>query len=376
MLVTTLPAKAGSFSGHARRNRPRSVLKAPSEPKFQDVLCGVNVPVGHVATALGLAPVYSLRERLFNLRHSTAAATYLGGIRRINRHDSRTSFFRFVREYRKELRPTRVVNGLRKVSPGYSTDVQGFVGNQTMGVRQLPRLFVVKVPALVSCLLVQLRHALASFATSGRALLLARERALCPSELLLRLPIVTRRLYGLTLRGDEKRFQTQVNAYLPAVIGWLGRVSEITREDYVPLPTRLANGDGLDLTLYRPVLLDLEVADVLKIEPPVVFQQATVAVGRELDRVESAFRFEPRIARRIPGLHAPEERLEGFVQFAKCRLGRREVEPRKARQVLPGRLESRRLLTVAHGAFFGLVHVAAISKSKVVQPTMRFKHHI
>ena len=32
LYVTTLPAKAGSFSGYARRNRPRSRLTAPSGP--------------------------------------------------------------------------------------------------------------------------------------------------------------------------------------------------------------------------------------------------------------------------------------------------------------------------------------------------------
>ena len=31
-IVTTLPALAGSFSGHARANAPRSALKAPSGP--------------------------------------------------------------------------------------------------------------------------------------------------------------------------------------------------------------------------------------------------------------------------------------------------------------------------------------------------------
>ena len=93
-LVTTLPAKAGSFSGHALADAPRFVLKAPSEPQY--IQRGVNVPVGYVSAR---AYVYPLRERLLDLRKSTTRATRLRSVPRVYRDNSRTSFFRFVRKY-------------------------------------------------------------------------------------------------------------------------------------------------------------------------------------------------------------------------------------------------------------------------------------
>jgi hypothetical protein len=45
--VTTLPAKAGSFSGNAFPNGIRYRLIAPSER--EDVSCSIHVPVAHVS---------------------------------------------------------------------------------------------------------------------------------------------------------------------------------------------------------------------------------------------------------------------------------------------------------------------------------------
>jgi L-rhamnose mutarotase len=111
--VTTLTAKAVSFSGHARAAAPRYVLVAPSEREY--VACGVDVPIGNVPTR---AIMYPIRERLSYLPRSATRATRLCGVPGVDRHDSRTSLFRFVREYLQKLRPTRVVRGLREPAPG------------------------------------------------------------------------------------------------------------------------------------------------------------------------------------------------------------------------------------------------------------------
>jgi hypothetical protein len=69
-IVTTLPAKAGRVSGNACGDPLRSRLKAPSEPQY--VLCGVNVPLGYVATRAVVQPI---RELVLDLRKCTALAT-------------------------------------------------------------------------------------------------------------------------------------------------------------------------------------------------------------------------------------------------------------------------------------------------------------
>src|SRR3712207_3622136 len=108
MRVTTLTAKAASFSGNAFGIPIRSRLKAPSEP--QDVLCGINVPVGHVsAREAGMHPI---RERLLDLWQSTATATRLRGVLRVNHDASHSSIFRFLSEDVERLRPTCIVRAL------------------------------------------------------------------------------------------------------------------------------------------------------------------------------------------------------------------------------------------------------------------------
>ena len=131
--VTPLPAKASSFSGHVCGNPLRFVLKAPSEP--QDVLCGVDVSVGHVAA--GGAAAYPLRERLFDLRKSTAVATRLRGVLRVYRDNSHPSLFRFGCEDANKPRPACVMRALRKAGSSDALDTQGLVGYQPMPLYQL-----------------------------------------------------------------------------------------------------------------------------------------------------------------------------------------------------------------------------------------------
>lgn len=260
--VTTLSAKADSFSGRACGNPLRCVPRAEPPPEIQYVASGVHVPVCGVATAFSFAAMHPIPERLFDLRRSTTRATDLRGIARINRDDSHTSFFRFMREDVDELRPASVVLGLRKPRSGDARDVQGFVSNQTMRVHQLTSFLVVEIPPLVSRLLVQFRNVSASLAASGRAFLLARQGALRPPELLLSLAVVARRLYRRAIRSDEEALESEVYTDLRPAGARLGRIPEIAGEDHVPLPARVANRDGLDRALDRTVLLDLYMPDI------------------------------------------------------------------------------------------------------------------
>jgi hypothetical protein len=373
--VTTLSAKADSFSGHACGNPLRSVPKAQPEPEY--VPGSVHVPVGNVAARAAMRPI---RERLLDLRHRTARATRLRGVLRVYRNDSHASFFRFACEDVDELSPTGVVRGLREPRAGYALDVEGFVSDETVGIHELSRLLVVEVPALVGRLLVQLRNAVAGLVALGRALLLARQRTLRPPELLLSLAVVARGLYRRAIRGYEEALQSEVYPNSGTVSGSFGGISEVARKDHIPLAAQCPlYRDGFDAPLDRTMQLDLDVPDVLDVEPSgasVILESAAVTVGRELDRTEPAFGLEARVAGTLPRLDPAEERLERFVEPPQSGLSGREVEGRKARRDLPGVPEPSRLFAVGDGPFFGLLHVPTFSKSKVVQAAVSFEHRI
>ena len=181
--MTTLPAKAGSFSGHARANAPRFILKAPSEPQY--VPSCVNVPVYYVAARTAM---YPLRERFLSLWKLAAVAAHLRGVLGLYGDDSSTSLFRFVPEYLEELSPAGIVGGLRKPTPGDASGVEDFVDDEAVSVCQLSSLLVVEIPALVRRFLVQAGNALTRLVASVGALLFSGQRALRPPELLVSLP--------------------------------------------------------------------------------------------------------------------------------------------------------------------------------------------
>lgn len=370
--MTTLPAKAGSFSGHARANAPRFVRKAPSEPQY--VLSGVNVSINDIATQTAMRP---LRERLLDLRHSGARATRLRGVPRVYRDYSHSSTLSLLYEDVNELRPTSIVGGLRKpATTGNAVNVENFTGYQSVAFYQLARLLVVEVLALVSDSLVQLRYTMTSLAASVRALLFPSKPTLRPPELLLSLPVVARRLYGFAIGGDEKGLESKVYADRKAVSGGFGSFAEIAREDRVPLAARLLDRDGLDLALDSTVELDLDVTDMLEVEPPVSLEAAPIAVGWELDGPEPTFGLEARVAGSFPGLHPPKESLKSLVQPSQGSLSGGEVGRREARESPTGLLEPCRLFAIGDRPCFGTVHVPPFAQSEVVEAAVHLKHRI
>ena len=371
--VTPLPAKASSFSGHVCGNPLRFVLKAPSEP--QDVLCGVDVSVGHVAA--GGAGVYPLRERLFDLRKSTAVATRLRGVLRVYRDNSHPSLLRFGCEDANKPRLACVMRALRKAGSSDALDAQGLVGYQPMPPYQSMGLFVVKVPPLVcGDLLVEPGDTLTSFTAAIRALLLPGKRTLSPPELLQSLPVVARRCYDLTTRGGKEALQSEVYADRRSVASGFGSIPNVADEDSVSLTARLLDGNGLYLPRNRAMQLDLDMPDVLEVKPPILLQPATIAVGGKLDQPEAVPVPEAWIARCFTDLQPAEERFEGAIQPPERSLSAKEVGHRKVRLGPVGFLESARLLTIGDDAILGLVDIPAFCESVVVQTAVSFDHRI
>jgi hypothetical protein len=123
--VITLPAQAGSFSGHAPPIGARSVLKARSEP--QNVLRRVQVSICDIATSR--AAMHPIRQRLGKVRQRAAPATCLRRIVRRNCYHRRTSFFRFVRQDLQERTPRDIQRGFGKPTAGDAPNVQIFVND-------------------------------------------------------------------------------------------------------------------------------------------------------------------------------------------------------------------------------------------------------
>ncbi len=119
--------------------------------------------------------------------------------------------------------------------------------------------------------------------------------------------------------------------------------------------------------------LDLDMPDMLEIQPLVVFELASIAVGGELYGIEAVPPLEARVACSFARLNTPEECFKGTVQPSQGRLRTREVGSCKERVRLSRFFELPRLLAVGDGAEFGLVCIPALLQGSVVQPAVRLK---
>jgi hypothetical protein len=153
-------------------------------------------------------------------------------------------------------------------------------------------------------------------------------------------------------------------------------VANIADEDDVPLSAQLLDRDGLYSPLNRAMQLDLDVSDVLEVEPTVVLQSTPITVGRELDEPETLAALEAWVARSFTGLDPTEERSKSPVQPSQSGLGAGEVGFSKVGVALSGLLELAGLLSVGDRPLFGLVDLPAFSEGRVVQAAVGLKHRI
>ena len=136
--VTTLTAKAArfsvSFSGHARRYRPRSLLKAPSEPEY--VLSRVRVPVLNVPARD--AHVSPYRQGLWDTLPAMRA--YLRRESSRDLDNSTASALSLALEYLDKFEPPGVVDGLSKVvTSSQPCDVEVFDRLRTASATPTPQ---------------------------------------------------------------------------------------------------------------------------------------------------------------------------------------------------------------------------------------------
>ena len=93
--------------------------------------------------------------------------------------------------------------------------------------------------------------------------------------------------------------------------------------------------------------LHLDMTSTLKAQLAVVEQSASVAIGRERDRVEAPGGLEAGKSRLVATLHTREECFEGFIQPAKNILAAGKVREREA-AIGTHRLQLIRLIVIVY----------------------------
>lgn len=129
------------------------------------------------------ARVNSHRERL---AHFCATRACLTRATRVNFHQQTPGAFSLVREHEKKVGPSGIVDALGEHSTRQTFDIEIFNGNQAVLINYLPRLFVMKVAALVANVIVEAGEQQRGFTPTVRSLLSSRNTSLQATELRLR----------------------------------------------------------------------------------------------------------------------------------------------------------------------------------------------
>lgn len=321
-----------------------------------------------------LTSVHPVTQAKRCLWEASATAARLGGLPGVHRYHLNTGTCCLVREDREEPGPAGIVGRLGKVQrANHAGNVQILVGDLAIALHQIKRCLVVKVAALIGDSLVKAGKTPHGLSTIYAAFLLARYRALRPSEFGLCFAVELGWLDFLSFTGDEERLQAKVDTHGGGG-GRLDRFAfgEVAGEDHVPAVSLALEASGLDRALNRPVHLDLHVADALESRPSVTGEFGSVADG-ELYRVKSALAPEAGIARFLPVLEPAEEGSKRPVKAFEGSLARREVTGSEVFIFKACKLQDGGLFVVADGDLFGIPSVLSSGEGAVVQAAVRFQ---
>jgi hypothetical protein len=291
--VTTLPANAGSFSGHARPNGPRYRLTARSKPVVLGKLLKAQGLDEHctdlvtrqreAATGAQMPPLTQI------LGHRLAADAGLTGTARVHGYGLPAGSFRLADENSDDLAPRGVTNREgQSMILNHVCDRQRFVADHVERLHQLVRGLVLEVPAHVGNLLVEARDTPPLLGPVVTPALLACQAALGSTQTRLRRTQRLRMLDGLAGIGHQERGQPQVDAHGLAR-GRQGHDGHLTHDDGVPPLSHALERDRLDRAAERAMQLDLERAHALDVEPTIL-ELAAVAVAGEGHAAKAAGR--------------------------------------------------------------------------------------
>jgi hypothetical protein len=264
--------------------------------------------------------VLSVRECLV---HRCPTETCLAGASGIHRDQLPTSVFSFVGEFCEEARPTGIVNRLGQHSSSEALDVQVFHNDCAEVLYQPKRQPVLELVPLISDSSVNLLQKSNNLATTLRAAFTSSNPSLCPPKFRFGLPVPTRVRNCIAVGQSREGFQANVDPDC-MIAGRKWFCFTFDGEADVPLATLTLHGDRLDYPSNRTMQLDFDFPDTLNSER-VAGEFDAIAVTGKSEAVETATRFESRIARRLVPLHSKEERLERLVYPTKNVLAARKI---------------------------------------------------
>ena len=248
-----------------------------------------------------------------SLSHGRAADACLTGAARVYLDQSAPSIFSFVRNLTDKSSPTGIVNRLGKQAACHAFEVQIFDNNRSEILYQPERETMLELVPLIPDSSVNLLEQYNCFAAAIRAFLAPCNLALCASKARFSLSIPSWIRYRWTIRERSEVFEPQVNSNRGVERGqWLGFA--FNREADVPFAA--FDGHSFNLARNRAMQLDCNFSNTLNAKN-ISCEFDAVAVTRKSDAIETASRFESRIARFITALHSVKESLASFVHAPK-----------------------------------------------------------
>ncbi|HEX7330331.1 MAG TPA: hypothetical protein VF290_02460 [Pyrinomonadaceae bacterium] len=253
--------------------------------------------------ATSRARVNALRKRLADFR---SAKTGLRCSPRIDFHKHASSFFRFVREHKHEVRPSSIPNRLRQYAIGESLNVQIFYGYQPVLVNDLSRFLVVKIAPLVPDVIVEARKQKHRFTSAVRSPLSTRNAPLQAPQFVLCRMKPSR--IGNHISGAERseRSYSDINPNHFRAEGKGFRVT-LDAEQHEPSSGFSFNCHRLNRTNYWPMELDVEPP---KVRQPDLGRRESVSYLSEGETIIAPHGSETGIAWFLTVLYPAEERAE------------------------------------------------------------------
>jgi hypothetical protein len=371
--VITLSPKDDSFSGHARRNRPRFVLNARSE-RFECLT--KNVPGGiHIPVKFKAADWTSMNTNMQTLLDNRPTpTTHLGCVGWVHGNQLATSFFRFVCQQFHEHTEPCVVRGKREMFVRcHESEVEVFDGDQRMRVGKITSGFMPVILPLVLDLFMQPGNLLGCLSPAFTPLLPPSQSTVCHPELFKRSSQPSWVFVQIALAGGEKRYQAHVNSdRFPLMYGCAVWIWNINHQVHVPFVVLGLDHHMLDDRSLRnlPVVNDLDFAYVLEIDLDLTlrvrseFTPVTVAVLHALETISA---LEARKSRGLSSIQSSEESTKRFIQSAEKLLKAGGIQQTESVWVLPAQVpEMRPLLCVFHTDAGLLVCVNPLFEREIV----------
>ncbi len=250
--------------------------------------------------------------------HHTAARAHLRGVGGVHGYNSRTSFFRFVRQQVLELAQPRVMGAQGQVMISrHKLEGQVFQGDQPVGVDQFTGHFMPEITALVGDILMpssnlfdRLLSTMTAFPAMGHTPLSApqvNQRNSQPARVFNKLVI--------TQRQQAAQPHIDPNSRSGMCFNDGGR--KIQHQANVPLPVTALDNHVFDDSILGEIAvkLNLDIPDVLHIEPdPFTYTQFAAIPVPVFQALKPGGQLEARKTGCFADLHPPKESAEGFVQ--------------------------------------------------------------